>query len=65
MFKMNIIKKKPNTLESFIAFKKLDEKEVMNILQEYGIISDECITANDVADCGKAVSWLNFNMNKL
>jgi hypothetical protein len=62
---MNIIKKKPNTLESFIAFKKLNENKVMNILQEYGVISDECIAAKDVGDCGKAVSWLNFNIDKL
>ena len=62
---MNIIKKKPNTLESFIAFKKLNEKEVMNRLQEYRIISDNCIDAKDVGDCGKAVSWLNFNIDKV
>jgi hypothetical protein len=62
---MNIIKKKTNTLESFIAFKKLNEKEVMNRLQEYGVISSNCIDAKDVGDCGKAVSWLNFNIDKV
>ena len=62
---MNIIKKKPNTLESFIAFKKLNEKKVMNTLQEYGVISDNCIDAKDAGDCGEAVSWLNFNIDKV
>lgn len=62
---MNTINKKPNTLESFIAFKKLNENKVMNTLQEYGVISDECIAAKDVGDCGKAVSWLNFNIDKV
>ena len=62
---MNTINKKPNTLESFIAFKKLNENKVMNTLQEYRVISDECIVAKDVGDCGKAVSWLNFNIDKV
>jgi hypothetical protein len=31
----------------------------MNTLQDHGIVSDNCITASEVIDTGKAVSFLN------
>jgi hypothetical protein len=38
-----------------------DETAVMNILQDHGIISDNCIHASEVIDSGKAVSWIERN----
>ena len=47
-----------NTLEHYIRVKKLNPTNVMNNLQDNGIISDECINPWDVFDSGKSVSWL-------
>jgi hypothetical protein len=54
-----------NTLKNYIAFKKLDETKILNILQDHGIISDNCITPDEVGDSGKAVAWLELNEEKL
>ena len=37
--------------------------EEMNLLQEYGIISDNCVTWSDVAECDReqARVWLEEN----
>jgi hypothetical protein len=50
----------PNSLCAYIAVNQLDPKEVMNTLQSHGVISDNCISPEDVADSGKAVSFLNL-----
>ncbi len=39
-----------NQLELFIETHGLDEAEVMNLLQWKGIISDNCVLANEVAE---------------
>ena len=48
-----------NTLEHYIEAHRLNEIEVMNLLQNHGVISDNCVTAAEVGDPGKAVSFLN------
>ena len=48
-----------NTLQHYIEAHRLNEAEVMNILQDHGVISDNCVSAADVAGSGKAVSYLN------
>jgi len=53
-----------NSLQYYIRLNKLNEVEVMNLLQNHGIISDNCTNAADVGDSGKAVSFLNINNNK-
>lgn len=53
-----------NTLQDYIAATSLDEVEVMNELQENGVISDNCVDAKDVVDSGKAVAWLANNLPK-
>jgi hypothetical protein len=36
-----------------------DEATVLNILQDQGnVISDNAITANDVANSGEAIAWI-------
>jgi hypothetical protein len=53
-----------NSLQDYIAKNKLDPVKVMNELQDHGIISDNCIHPEDVADSGKAVSWLAWSLPK-
>jgi len=51
----------PNSLCSYIAVNQLNPKEAMNTLQNHGIISDNCIAPEEVADSGKAISFLNLH----
>jgi hypothetical protein len=48
------------TLETHIIENKLDETKAMNVLQDRGIISDNCIDVKDVAeaDCERAIAVL-------
>lgn len=39
-----------NALETFISEHKLSELECMNVLQQTGVVSDNCMLAKDVAD---------------
>jgi hypothetical protein len=52
-------------LKDYIRAKKLDEKRILNLLQDYGIISDMCVTVEEVGDAGKAVVWLELNAEKI
>ncbi len=42
----------------------MNETEAMNRLQANGVVSDECVTAKDVAaaDCPRAIRWLEKNL---
>jgi hypothetical protein len=50
----------PNVLETLLMTRNIDPHRAMNLLQEHGIVSDECIHASDVAtsDCWRAVEWI-------
>jgi len=52
-----------NALRDYIEAFKLDETAVLNLLQDHGVISDECVLAEEVGDAGKAVAWLELNPN--
>ena len=52
-------------LKDYIRAKKLDEKRILNLLQDYGIISDMCVTVEEVGDAGKAVAWLDLKLDSL
>jgi hypothetical protein len=54
-----------NTLKDYITSRKLDETKILNILQDHGIISDNCVTSDEVIDSGKAVAWIELNEEKL
>ena len=54
-----------NTLKDYITSRKLDETKILNTLQDHGIISDNCVTSEEVGDSGKAVTWLELNEEKL
>jgi hypothetical protein len=46
------------TLRTYLAGADMDETTTLNLLQEHGIISDNCVTVADVGNGGKAVAWL-------
>jgi hypothetical protein len=54
-----------NSLQDYLASTGLDETQAMNEIQEHGIISDNCVTAAEVGDSGKAVAWLANHHNLL
>lgn len=49
-----------NPLESYIAANRLNEFQVLNEIDDAGLISNHCLRAMDVArvDCERAVKWL-------
>ena len=53
------------SLRDYLTKNRFDEVQAMNLLQEFGIISDECVSVDDVVDSGKAIAWLNDNKNLL
>ena len=53
------------SLRDYIEKTRFDETQAMNLLQDHGIISDECVSVDDVVDSGKALTWLNDNRNLL
>jgi hypothetical protein len=55
---------RPNQLELYLEKHRIPETRAMNLLQEHGIVSDNCVTAAEVVDIGKAISWLNLNYEK-
>ena len=46
------------TLRAYIAMHGLDERLVMNELQEHGVISDNAVSVADVGNGGVALAWL-------
>ena len=54
-----------NSLRDYIALRRIDATHALNLLQDAGIISDLCVTVEDVGDAGKAVAWLSMHENQL
>jgi len=54
-----------NKLENWITNSDSNEVRVMNLLQEYGIVSDTIIWAKDCGNDLKAIRWLAVNANLL
>jgi hypothetical protein len=50
-----------NRLENWIHNSESNEAKIMNLLQEYGVISDNCVWAKDCGNDVKAVRWLAVN----
>ena len=47
------------SLRDYLSANRIDETEAMNLLQEHGIIADECVAPEDVGDSGKALTWIH------
>lgn len=54
-----------NKLENWIANSGNDEVKVMNLLQEYGVVSDNCVGGKDCGNDLKAIRWLAVNAGLL
>jgi len=54
-----------NSLRDYIAHRRIDATYALNLLQDAGVISDLCVTVDDVGDAGKAVAWLSFYEKEL
>lgn len=54
-----------NKLENWIANREADEVKVMNLLQDYGVVSDNAIWAKDCGNDLKAIRWLAVNAERL
>jgi glutamate dehydrogenase/leucine dehydrogenase len=50
-----------NKLENWIAARFANEKDVMDVLQEYGVISDNSVWAKDVGNDREAMMWMAKN----
>jgi hypothetical protein len=46
------------SLRAYIASKGLDERLVMNELQDNGVISDNAVSVAEVGNGGQAIAWL-------
>jgi hypothetical protein len=49
------------TLQAYIESKGYDSIQVMNALQDHGVISDNCEHVAEVGNGGFAVQWLEDN----
>ena len=54
-----------NSLRDYLTARRFDPTHALNLLQDHGIISDLCVTPEDVGDAGKAVAWLSLHENEL
>ena len=54
-----------NKLENWIANREVNEVKVMNLLQDYGVVSDNAIWAKDCGNDLKAIRWLAVNAERL
>jgi hypothetical protein len=50
-----------NKLENWIKSRHAQEREVMNVLQEYGVVSDNSELAKDVGNDREAMWWVAKN----
>ena len=50
-----------NSLSDYIAH----PTHTLNLLQDAGVVSDLCITVEEVGDTGLAVAWLNEHESEL
>jgi hypothetical protein len=54
-----------NSLRDYLTAHRFDPTHALNLLQDHGIISDECVTPEDVGDAGRAITWLSLREDKL
>lgn len=56
-----------NDLAEYCKTFQLCPVKAMNILQEWGIVSDECVTVEDVAPCDEktAIGFVRLNKDDL
>ncbi len=50
-----------NKLNNWIKARSANHNEVLNVLQEYGVISDNCVNVEDVGNSMEAMKWMACN----
>jgi hypothetical protein len=50
-----------NKLNNWIKVRSANHNEVLNVLQEYGVISDNCVNVEDVGNDMEAMKWMACN----
>jgi hypothetical protein len=53
-----------NKLENWIKIRSEDEVKVMNLLQEYGVVSDNAVWAKDVGNDRRAMRCMAINFER-
>lgn len=53
-----------NSVESWVKARGADATTVMNLLQEHGAISDNCIDPSDIGNDKQAMMWLAKNFER-
>jgi hypothetical protein len=53
-----------NQLAAYLHTTGKDPVAAMNLLQQHGIVSDNCVDASEVGNTGEAVRWLYDNWHK-
>lgn len=54
-----------NSLQRWIENSGYDEIRVMNVLQKWMVISDNCVWAKDCGNDVEAMMWLSKNIDKV
>ena len=54
-----------NKLDNWIKAKSANHKQVLNVLQDYGVISDNCVNVEDVGNDSEAMKWMACNYNQM
>lgn len=54
-----------NKLANWIKARHGDDRLMMDILQDYGIVSDNCVTVEEVGNDKEAMLWLSKNIEHL
>lgn len=54
-----------NKLQTWIKLREGNEKKTMNLLQEYGVVSDNCVMAGEVGNDLQAMKWMACNNHLL
>jgi hypothetical protein len=54
-----------NSLRDYLTARRFDPTHALNLLQDHGIISDLCVTPEDVGDAGRAITWLSLRESEL
>ena len=51
-------------MSNLCRWRKFTEDECMDLLQENGLVSDNCVKMGEVADCDamRALEWMEKNM---
>lgn len=65
MLDQRAIKMMGNKLQKWIEERHGDDRLMMDILQDYGVVSDNCVNVEEVGNDKEAMLWLAKNIEHL